>query len=130
ETLRRMEQDGTYASIYRRWFGDEVVPHPLGGAAAVAEAEAPAAEATAPAADGQAPREQAATSEPAAVEPGAGGILDVYEVQPGDTLSGIARHYYGAASATSWQRIYEANRDVYGDEPGRLRAGTTLQLTQ
>ena len=34
QTLRDMEQDGTYAAIYERWFGDEVSPYPLGEAAA------------------------------------------------------------------------------------------------
>ena len=30
QTLRDMEQDGTYAAIYDRWFGDEISPYPLG----------------------------------------------------------------------------------------------------
>jgi ABC-type amino acid transport substrate-binding protein len=124
QTLRDMEQDGTYASIYRRWFGDEVSPHPLG------EADVPVAGAPAPAtavADG---RTASATSD--AVEPGAGAgaTFETYVVQSGDTLSRIAREFYGDAQAASWQRIYEANRDVIGDDPGRLRVGMTLQIPQ
>jgi ABC-type amino acid transport substrate-binding protein len=173
ETLRQMEQDGTYAAIYQRWFGDEISPYPLGDAAApvaeanapragadasatgaetpaagadrpVVEAEAPVADAEASAAQAEAPAagadtpaaegtvDQAARSEPAAAEPGAGaaGTIDTYVVQPGDTLSRIARAYYGDAWATSWQRIYEANRDVIGDDPGRLRVGMTLQIPE
>jgi polar amino acid transport system substrate-binding protein len=123
QTLRDMEQDGTYASIYRRWFGDEVSPHPLGEAdAAVAGAPAPAA--------GAADQTASVTSD--AVEPGAGAgaNFEAYVVQPGDTLSRIARQFYGDARAASWQRIYEANRDVIGDDPGRLRVGMRLQIPQ
>ena len=117
-TLREMEQDGTYAAIYAKWFGETVPPYPLGEETAPA-AEAPVAEVT-------------AASAPAEAEPstGAADKLDTYVVQPGDTLSKIARKYYGAAWATSWQRIYEANRDVIGDDPGRLRVGMTLQIPQ
>jgi ABC-type amino acid transport substrate-binding protein len=117
-TLRDMEQDGTYASIYQRWFGDEVSPHPLGEAdAPIAGAQTPAAAAAAPGQTSSAPE---GTGEPGAT----------YVVQPGDTLSRIARELYGDARATSWQRIYEANRDVIGDDPGRLRVGMTLQIPQ
>lgn len=122
QTLREMEQDGTYAAIYRRWFGDEVSPHPLGEAdTPVAGAETPAAEAAA---------DQTASATRDAIEPGAGagGTLETYVVQPGDTLSRIARQFYGDARGTSWQRIYEANRDVIGDDPGRLQVGMTLEI--
>ena len=61
---------------------------------------------------------------------GAGPRFETYVVQPGDTLSRIARQFYGDAWATSWQRIHEANRDVIGDDPGRLRVGMTLQIPQ
>jgi putative glutamine transport system substrate-binding protein len=116
QTLLEMEQDGTYAAIYEKWFGDAVPPYPLG------EADAPVAEAALP--------EVTTTAAPAEVEPSAGAIemLDMYVVQPGDTLSKIARKYYGAAWATSWQRIYEANRDVIGDDPGQIRVGMTLEI--
>lgn len=136
ETLRHMEEDGTYASIYRRWFGDEIAPYPLGGQAAapVVEAAAPAEQApveqAAPAEQSARPVEQAAGSTPVEPAAGAGGAAETYVVQPGDTLSKIARQYYGEAWATSWQRIYEANRDVIGDDPGRLRVGMTLQIPQ
>jgi nucleoid-associated protein YgaU len=56
--------------------------------------------------------------------------VDTYVVQPGDTLSKIARKYYGDAWATSWQRIYEANRDVIGDDPSRIQVGMTLDIPQ
>ena len=118
KTLRDMEKDGTYAAIYKRWFGDEVSPYPLG------EAAAPVAKA--------APADQAATAAPDAAEPAtaAGATTATYVVQPGDTLSKIASRFYGNASASSWQRIYEANRDVIGDDPGRLKVGASLEIPQ
>ena len=115
-TLREMEQDGTYAAIYERWFGEEVQPYPLGGP------DAPAAEAGL--------SELTTSSAPAMAEPGAGQTSDAYVVQPGDTLSKIARKYYGEAWATSWRRIYQANRDVIGDDPGQLDVGMRLDIPQ
>ena len=111
KTLREMERDGTYAGIYQRWFGDAIRPY-LGDAAA------PVAQAA------------LASSAPAPVEPGAGaiGTGETYIVQPGDTLSKIARKYYGKEWGTLWQRIFEANRDVIGDDPARLKVGMTLEI--
>jgi ABC-type amino acid transport substrate-binding protein len=114
-TLREMEQDGTYAAIYEKWFGDAIRPYPLG------EPDAPAADAEV--------AELTTSSAPTGAEPRAGAV-DSYVVQPGDTLSKIARKYYGDAWATSWQRIYEANRDVIGDDPGQLDVGMTLDIPQ
>jgi polar amino acid transport system substrate-binding protein len=116
KTLRDMAQDGTYAAIYERWFGDEIPPYPL------SEAEAPVA--------AVAPAGQAASTAPDAAEPepAAGQTTASYVVQSGDSLSKIARDFLGDAAA--WQRIYEANRDVIGDDPGRLRVGMTLEIPQ
>jgi ABC-type amino acid transport substrate-binding protein len=117
-TLREMEQDGTYAALYEKWFGDEIPPYPLG---------APDAEAT-----DTARAEPAVNSAPADVRAsgGPGEMVDTYVVQSGDTLSKIARKYYGDAWATSWQRIYAANRDVIGEDPSRLKVGMTLGIPQ
>ncbi|MEM6459995.1 MAG: LysM domain-containing protein [Planctomycetota bacterium] len=49
-----------------------------------------------------------------------------YVVRPGDTLSGIAVQFYNAAA--KWELIYQANRDVIGDDPAGLRADTTLRI--
>jgi N-acetyl-anhydromuramyl-L-alanine amidase AmpD len=48
-----------------------------------------------------------------------------YTVQPGDTLSLIAKQLYGRASL--WPTIFEANRDILSD-PGRLHAGQVLKI--
>jgi N-acetyl-anhydromuramyl-L-alanine amidase AmpD/LysM repeat protein len=48
-----------------------------------------------------------------------------YLVQPGDTLSAIAKQMYGRSSL--WQIIFEANRNILSD-PGRLRPGQVLVI--
>jgi LysM repeat protein len=48
-----------------------------------------------------------------------------YTVQPGDTLSSIAKHFYGASSL--WQIIFEANRNILS-EPSKIRPGQTLVI--
>ncbi len=51
----------------------------------------------------------------------------VYTVQPGDTLSRIARNYYGDADQSS--RIFEANRDRL-DDPEAIQPGQRLVIPQ
>jgi len=48
-----------------------------------------------------------------------------YTVQPGDTLSLIARQAYGDAQL--WRIIFEANQDILND-PSRLRPGQVLKI--
>lgn len=48
-----------------------------------------------------------------------------YVVQPGDTLSSIAKAHYGSAAMA--ELIYQANHDRL-DDPDRLRAGQRLRL--
>jgi hypothetical protein len=64
---------------------------------------------------------QGETSPPPDSEPES----QLYTVQPGDTLSGLARQFYGRSSL--WTLIYEANRDSLSD-PGRLRSGQVLKI--
>jgi len=52
--------------------------------------------------------------------------VQTYVVQPGDTLSSISIRFY--RTANQWSKIHEANRDVIGSDPGRLRVGTTLRI--
>ncbi|MGH6904737.1 MAG: transporter substrate-binding and LysM peptidoglycan-binding domain-containing protein, partial [Geminicoccaceae bacterium] len=117
-TLKQMEQDGTYAAIYEKWFGAAIRPYPL---------EEPE---TAPASTEVAAL--ATTSAPAIVEPQTepAKAIEQYVVQAGDTLSRIAGRVYGDVSPASWRRIYEANRDVIGDDPSRIRVGMTLAIPQ
>lgn len=49
-----------------------------------------------------------------------------YTVRPGDTLSTIARSYYGQASR--WRYLYNVNRDTIGPNPNSLQAGDVLEI--
>ena len=46
-------------------------------------------------------------------------------MQSGDTLSAIAKQFYGKASA--WNAIYDANRDQL-DDPDRIQPGQILNI--
>ena len=46
-------------------------------------------------------------------------------MKKGDTLSAIAKQFYGKASA--WPRIFEANRDQL-DDPDRIKPGQVLRI--
>lgn len=52
----------------------------------------------------------------------------IYVVRPGDSLSRIAQRHYGEAK--QWTRIYEANRDLIGDDPNLIQPGQSLVLPQ
>lgn len=49
-----------------------------------------------------------------------------YTVKPGDTLSAIAEKFYG--DAKRWPEIYEANKDVIGDNPNLIKPGQELKI--
>ena len=51
---------------------------------------------------------------------------ETYEVQSGDTLLSIADQSYG--DATQWRRIYDANKDVIGSDPDKLKIGMKLKI--
>jgi nucleoid-associated protein YgaU len=48
-----------------------------------------------------------------------------YEVKSGDTLSKIAKHFYG--DPTLYPQIFEANRDTVKD-PNKIRVGQKLRI--
>ncbi|HEY9367921.1 transglycosylase family protein [Streptomyces sp.] len=50
----------------------------------------------------------------------------VHTVQPGDTLTSIARRF---AIKGGWQALYEANRKVIGADPNRVRTGAMLLIS-
>jgi nucleoid-associated protein YgaU len=50
-----------------------------------------------------------------------------YTVVKGDSLSKIAKQYYG--SANKWRQIYEANRDVIKD-PDLIYPGQSLRIPE
>ncbi|MCJ7715369.1 MAG: LysM peptidoglycan-binding domain-containing protein [Anaerolineales bacterium] len=47
-------------------------------------------------------------------------------VVSGDTLSGIAKKYYGEAG--KYMKIYEANKAVIGDNPDMIKVGLELVI--
>ena len=49
----------------------------------------------------------------------------MYIVQSGDSLSKIAKHFYG--NANSWKKIFDANRDVVKN-PDMIQPGWKLQI--
>jgi hypothetical protein len=59
----------------------------------------------------------------AAASAGAASTGRTYKVQAGDTLSKIAKDFYG--DANKYQRIFEANRDKL-ESPDKIRAGQEL----
>lgn len=50
---------------------------------------------------------------------------EVYEIVSGDTLGGIAKKFYGKASA--YMRIFEANRDII-DDPNKIYPGQKIRI--
>ena len=60
-------------------------------------------------------------------EGGGGGTGEqTYTVAKGDTLSHIAKEFYGKAG--KWHAIYHANREVIGDNPDRILPGQVLRI--
>jgi nucleoid-associated protein YgaU len=55
-------------------------------------------------------------------------FLAEYTVVSGDNLSYIAKRFYGSANREDWMRIYEANREVIGDNPSLIRVGQVLKI--
>ncbi len=51
-----------------------------------------------------------------------------HTLAPDETLSHLALKYYGSAVKEKWMVIYEANKDVIGDNPNHVRPGTVLKI--
>ena len=54
--------------------------------------------------------------------------LAEHTVVEGETLSHIALKYYNSAVKDKWMLIYQANQDVIGDNPNRVRVGLVLKI--
>jgi nucleoid-associated protein YgaU len=52
-------------------------------------------------------------------------VYETYEVKSGDSLSKIAKHYYGSGNA--WKTIFDANTDILKD-PNKIFPGQKLKL--
>ena len=51
-----------------------------------------------------------------------------HEVVAGDSLSAIASRYYGSAAKEKWMAIYEANKEIIGDNPSLIKVGQVLKI--
>ncbi len=49
-----------------------------------------------------------------------------YKIQSGDNLRRISQKVYGTPDR--WEKIYSANKSAIGADPGKLKAGQTLQI--
>ena len=103
--------------------GTAAQPTPT-AAAPTAAAVAPAPSATRPQLASPSPSPSSPASAPAAVS--SPEAEQTYEVQSGDTLLSIAEQFYG--DATKWRRIYDANKDVIGNDPDKLKLETKLKI--
>jgi nucleoid-associated protein YgaU len=61
----------------------------------------------------------------ASTAPAAAGRAQSYTVVKGDTLSKIAKHYYG--NANRWREIFEANRDQISN-PDLIKPGQIFKI--
>lgn len=53
-----------------------------------------------------------------------------HKVVAGDTMSGLALKYYGSAVRDKWMHIYEANKELIGDNPAFIKVGQVLNIPE
>lgn len=56
--------------------------------------------------------------------------IATHTVESGDTLSGLAKKYYGSEAQQYWMEIYEANKGVIGDNPNLILVGQVLNIPE
>jgi nucleoid-associated protein YgaU len=69
--------------------------------------------------------QEAATSLAAAA---ATAYIGEHTVVSGDSLSGIAKKYYGSTARDKWMAIYEENKDIIGDNPNLIHPGQVFKI--
>lgn len=67
---------------------------------------------------------------PSAAVPSPVKFIAEHTVAAGETLSHIALKYYGSAAKEMWMHIYEANREVIGDNPNRVLPGQVYKIPE
>lgn len=73
-------------------------------------------------------RVAAAPAAAGAAAPSAAWANGMYTVKSGDVLGSISKTVYGTTK--HWKRIHDANRDVIGDDPNRLKVGMQLRIPE
>lgn len=61
-------------------------------------------------------------------DPKKSGTTESYTVKAGDTLTGIAERIYGESSDSTFQDIYEANKELIGSDPDQIKVGMVLKI--
>jgi nucleoid-associated protein YgaU len=51
-----------------------------------------------------------------------------HTVVSGDSLSKIAAQYYGSGTQDKWMLIYEANKEIIGDNPSLIHPGQVFKI--
>jgi len=69
--------------------------------------------------------EKAAPKETSKAEAAGGDILEWYVVRKGDTLSHLAKRYYGQAG--QYMKIFNANKDILTN-PNLIKVGQKLRI--
>jgi len=57
-------------------------------------------------------------------------VIAEHTVGDRDTLSHLALKYYGHATKPYWMVIYEANKDLIGKNPNRVKVGAKLKIPE
>lgn len=55
-------------------------------------------------------------------------ILAEHTLTADETLSRLALKYYGHATPPYWKLIYEANKELIGDNPNRVHSGMMIKV--
>ena len=58
----------------------------------------------------------------------AAGFLAEHTLAADETLSHLALKYYGHATPPYWKLIYEANKELIGDNPNRVHSGMVIKV--
>jgi nucleoid-associated protein YgaU len=64
----------------------------------------------------------------AAREQAAPALITEHTLSSDETLSHLALKYYGHATPPYWRFIYEANKELIGDNPNRVRRGMVIKI--
>jgi nucleoid-associated protein YgaU len=53
-----------------------------------------------------------------------------HTVESGETLSSISMKYYDSADRDDWMAIYDANKEVIGDNPNLIKPDQVLKIPE